>query len=79
MGWKAPKYRKSYRGKYGSHCFLVPNELKYPICSNGRIDCSGLRAAEFYVNMYKEHPRYKSLKRKINKLKRKHCTKKKYE
>ncbi len=74
MTWKAPMYRKSYKKKYGSHCFLVPAEYKYPICSNGKIDCRGLRAAEFYVNMYKEHPRYSTLKRKINKLKRKHCS-----
>jgi hypothetical protein len=77
MHWKAPMYRKSYKKKYGRHCFLIPDENKYPICTRGKVDCSGLRAAEFYVNMYKEHPRYKTLKKKINKLKKKHCSNKK--
>ncbi len=75
MPWTAPLYRKSYKKRYGSHCFLIPNDYKYPVCTKGKIDCKGLRAAEFYVNMYKEHPRYKTLKRKIKTLKRKHCSK----
>jgi hypothetical protein len=74
--WNAPKYRKSYRNKYGSHCFLIPNEYKYPVCSKGKFDCKGIRSAEYYINLRKKHPLYKNLKTKINRLKRKHCTKK---
>uniref|UniRef100_A0A6C0EUR2 Uncharacterized protein n=1 Tax=viral metagenome TaxID=1070528 RepID=A0A6C0EUR2_9ZZZZ len=47
--WKAPIYRKSYKKKYGSKCFL--NNLKYPICSRGKIDCKGLRAAAYYARL----------------------------
>ena len=34
--------------KYGKRCFLLPNELKYPICNKytGKIECIGLSAAQ---------------------------------
>ena len=73
MTWKAPMYRKAYSRKFGRRCFLLPKENKYPICSQGKIDCSGLRAAEYYVNMRPKHSTYRSLKRKIKTLKRKYC------
>ena len=51
--WKAPIYRKSYKKKYGSRCFLKPRTQKYPICKNGKIDCKGLRAAAYYARLLK--------------------------
>jgi hypothetical protein len=75
MPWKAPHYRKSYKKKYGSKCFLVPKENKYPICYKGKPNCLGIRAADFYINMHKKNSKYKSLKRKIEHFKHKFCTK----
>jgi len=49
--WKAPVYRKSYRKKYGSSCFLEPRTLRYPICRNGQVDCKALQAARYYATM----------------------------
>ena len=51
--WKAPVYRKSYRKKYGPSCFLEPDTLRYPICTNGRLDCKALRAAQYYARLTK--------------------------
>ena len=51
MGWKAPIYRKSYKKKYGSRCFLKPRVEKYPICKNGKIDCKGLQSAMYYSRL----------------------------
>ena len=51
--WKSPVYRKSYKRKYGSGCFLKPRTQKYPICKNGKIDCKGLRAAAYYARILK--------------------------
>lgn len=48
MNWKAPIYRKSYKKRFGSRCFLKPRSKKYPICKNGKISCKGLRAAMYY-------------------------------
>ena len=40
--------RKTMLRKYGSRCFLLPKELKYPICNKftGNIECVGLSAAQ---------------------------------
>ena len=38
-GWKAPKTlsaRRAMKAKCGSRCFLMPKELKFPICTR---DC----------------------------------------
>lgn len=45
--------RKKVKSKYGSRCFLVPNKLKYPICSkySGKINCNALNAADYYLNI----------------------------
>lgn len=51
--WKTRKpesvaERQALKASCGSKCFLVPEELKYPICSKNqdcKIDCDGLRAA----------------------------------
>jgi hypothetical protein len=64
--WKAPVYRKSYRKKYGSSCFLDPAHLRYPICSQGKIDCKALSAARYYAMMLKN----KKILAKIRKTKR---------
>ncbi len=62
--WKAPIYRKSYKKKYGTKCFL-DNNLKYPICSRGKIDCKGLNAASYYARLQKN----KKVLNKIKKIK----------
>ena len=64
--WKAPFYRKSYKKKYGSRCFLLPKTLKYPICSHGKIDCKALNAAQYYARFNN-----KKLLKTIKRLKRK--------
>ena len=44
-----PKTLKKYLRKYGKKCFLLPNELKYPICdkNNGKVHCKGLLAGHY--------------------------------
>ena len=44
---KPTKNRKTFKKKYGSRCFLLPKQLKYPIChkKTGKINCKGLLAA----------------------------------
>jgi hypothetical protein len=51
--WKAPVYRKSYRKRYGSSCFLDPSRLRYPICTDGKVDCRALSAARYYATILK--------------------------
>ena len=65
--WYPPKYRKSYKKKYGARCFLQPKTLKYPICTKGKIDCAALNAAAYYARFNKN----KKLLRTIKKLRRK--------
>ena len=64
--WHPPKYRKSYKKKYGARCFLRPNTLKYPICSKGKVNCVALNAAAYYARLNKN----KMLIRTIKKLKK---------
>jgi hypothetical protein len=47
------KSRKNMKTKYGSKCFLEPKTLKYPICNkfNGKQECMGLYAADYYLNL----------------------------
>lgn len=73
--WKAPsmKYRSTYKNKYGSKCFLLPKENKFPICTRGKIDCKGLLAAQFYNNMRQQNPHYHIVKKKIKTLRRRYC------
>jgi hypothetical protein len=75
--WSAPssKYRSTYKKKYGSRCFLLPRENKFPICTRGKIDCKGLYAAQFYNNMRQKNPHYHIVKKKIKTLKKKYCNK----
>ena len=68
--WKAPIYRKSYKKKYGSKCFLDNIKLKYPICSRGKINCGGLRAAAYYARLQKNK---KILHTILNKTKKYKC------
>lgn len=67
--WKAPTYRKSYKKKYGSSCFVDPKRLKYPICTNGKINCKALNAAQYYAILNNKH----KLTKKIKTLKNKWC------
>ena len=43
------KGRKTYKKKYGSRCFLLPSQLKYPVCDKktGKMNCKGLLAANY--------------------------------
>ncbi len=67
--WSAPKYRASYKKKYGARCFIEPSRLKYPICTNGKINCRALDAAQYYSILNNKH----KLTRKIKELKNKWC------
>lgn len=67
--WKAPIYRKSYKKRYGSRCYLRPKNQTYPICKKGKIDCKALHAASYYIRLNHE----KKLKKKLATLKRKYC------
>ena len=66
--WKAPIYRKSYK-KYGTKCFLDLEKLKYPICTRGKINCRGIRAAAYYARLQKN----KKIINKTKKLYKKYC------
>jgi len=62
-GWRSPhsqSKRASLRNRCGSKCFLMPNELKFPICNQScHVSCAGVtsakvRAAQWnYTNVYK--------------------------
>ena len=67
--WIAPKYRKSYKKKYSSKCFVQPKTLKYPICTNGKINCKALNAAHYYAILNNKH----NISKKIKTLKKKWC------
>ena len=69
MSWTAPIYRKSYRKRYGSKCFIDPKRLKYPICTRGKINCRALNAAQYYAILNNK----KKLTRTIKLLKNKYC------
>jgi hypothetical protein len=69
--WKAPVYRSSYKKRYGTRCFLRPRDKAYPICSHGKIDCKGLRAAQYYLRLNKN----KTLMKKARTIKKKYCKK----
>ena len=47
------KSRKNVKTKYGNKCFLDAKRMKYPICNKytGKPECSGLRAADYYLNL----------------------------
>ena len=45
--------RRSLRARCGSRCFLMPSQLKFPICdSNCKIDRRGVIAAEVRASQY---------------------------
>jgi hypothetical protein len=60
--------RKKLLKKYGHRCFLEPKTLKYPICNkfNGKQECIGHRAAQYYLNI-----NLKKVKKKLNKKSKK--------
>lgn len=47
------KGRKTYKKKYGSRCFLLPSQLKYPVCDKktGKMNCKGLLAAHYRASL----------------------------
>ena len=83
---KTRNSRKKMKDKYGSSCFLEPKRLKYPICNpyTGKVNCKGLNAANYYLNLNigklrkmksktnkKKLKKYIKLKRKSLRLKKK--------
>jgi hypothetical protein len=73
--WRAPIYRTHYKKKYGTRCFLRPRDQSYPICSQGKIDCKGLRAAQYYLRLNRKpkHSSTNKLWKKARTLTRKYC------
>ena len=67
--WFAPIYRKSYKKRYGSKCFIEPKRLKYPICTSGKVNCKALNAAQYYAILNNKD----KLTSKIKTLKNKWC------
>lgn len=74
------KGRKTYKKKYGSRCFLLPSQLKYPVCDKktGKMNCKGLLAAHYRASLSirrKLKPKtysYKKITKKAKKLAKKH-------
>ena len=73
------KERKRVLKKYGKKCYLDSKRMKYPICNKntGEVDCKGLNAALYYVNLnisrkLKPKKKYKNLHKKIIKTKKKY-------
>lgn len=86
--WKTRKpvsvaERQALKAKCGSKCFLVPEELKYPICSKNqdcKIDCDGLRAALGLATMVSRrnvsreaHERASAAGERAKEIGREHC------
>jgi hypothetical protein len=70
-GWKKLKpnktsERKSMLSRCGKKCFLLPSQLKFPICSKGscKINCKGLVAAKNRAAQWK----YSSVLKKASKM-----------
>ena len=65
--------------KYGSRCFLLPKQLKYPICNKftGKIECVGLSAAQsraalsIYRKLKPKTYSYKKIKKTAKQLRKK--------
>ena len=74
------KGRKTYKKKYGSRCFLLPSQLKYPVCDKktGKMNCKGLLAANYRAALSirrKLKPKtysYRKITQKARKLAKKH-------
>ena len=74
------KGRKTYKKKYGSRCFLLPSQLKYPICDKktGKMNCKGLLSANYRAALSirrKLKPKtysYRKITQKARKLAKKH-------
>ena len=71
--------RKNMLRKYGSRCFLLPKELKYPICNKftGNIECVGLSAAQsraalsIYRKLKPKTYSYKKIRKTAKQLRKK--------
>lgn len=74
------KGRKTYKKKYGSRCFLLPSQLKYPVCDKktGKMNCKGLLSANYRAALSirrKLKPKtysYRKITQKARKLAKKH-------
>lgn len=77
-GWKqlAPRNisdRRILRDKCGDDCFLMPGELKFPICSKEmdcKPNCSGILAAKVRANQWD----YPIVAEKADRLYRENCS-----
>ena len=71
-GWakaspKTKKSRRSVKSKCGSRCFLLPSELKFPVCdSSCKVSCRGLVSAKVRAGQYKYKAVYNKASRMIN-------------
>jgi hypothetical protein len=66
--------RKRMIDKCGQKCFLLPNQLKFPICNDDcSYSCSGLVAAKVRAGQYKYDDVYRKADELLKLLK---CTKK---
>jgi hypothetical protein len=77
-----PNQIKKYKKKYGSKCFLLPKENKYPICNKntGKVECKGLQAGNYramlsiYRGLKPKTYSYRSVANKARSMaKRKKC------
>lgn len=66
--------RRALKSKCGSRCFLIPKELKFPICTSRscKVSCKGLVSAKVRAAQWKYKDAYKKASRM---LERKKCTK----
>jgi len=74
------KQRKNMYKRYGKRCFLLPKELKYPVCNKytGKMECVGLLAAQnraalsVYRRLKPKSYSYKKIMNKAKKLRKSH-------
>lgn len=77
-GWRtsSPKLisqRRQLMKRCGSRCFMMPSQLKFPVCSKKndcRISCSGLASAMVRSGQYK----YPGVEKRSRKLFRRYCS-----
>tara|TARA_Y100000389_G_scaffold64649_2_gene60720 strand:+ start:3093 stop:3500 length:408 start_codon:yes stop_codon:yes gene_type:complete len=83
-GWKfakphTPAERKEMLDKYGKRCYLLPEEMKYPVCdkNDGEYDCRGIRSSIFWAQTHhKLSQKKKRLEKRFGKTLKKTSLKK---
>lgn len=67
----SPAVRRAMMQNYGAKCFLLADQLKFPICNpdTGQLDCNLLYAAYLRANQYKGiKPGYRELALKAKQM-----------